>query len=85
MVRFMKGLLQASLIICLGLAIAGCSGADSTSSGKPQSSVKEGMEKQKKMQEEQAKKHSGSGGVGEADKEKAKDGDKGKGETKKEK
>jgi hypothetical protein len=72
MVRFIKSLLSAGLLVGLGLAV-GCSGADTGTSGQTKKDVAAGMNKMKQKQDEIAKKHDQPGGAAadDADKDKA--------------
>ena len=75
MVRFIKSLLSAGMLVGLGLAV-GCSGSD-TGTSSPKKDVSGGMKMQKQKQEDMAKKQGQPGAAADdADKDKDKADDK---------
>jgi hypothetical protein len=74
MVRFIKSLLSAGMLVGLGLAV-GCSGSDTGTSSQTKKDASGGMNMMKQKQEEMSKKHGQPGGAAadDADKDKADD------------
>jgi len=72
MVRFIKSLLSAGMLVGLGLAV-GCSGSDTGTSGQTKKDVSSGMQKMKQKQDEMAKKRGQPGGAAADDADKDKD------------
>ncbi len=62
MVRFIKSLLSAGMLVGLGLAV-GCSGSDTGTSGQTKKDASGGMNMMKQKQEEMVKKHGQAGGA----------------------
>jgi hypothetical protein len=80
MVRFMKSLLLTGLLVCLGLANAGC-GGDTGTQNQTKKDAGAGMKMMGEKQREMAEKHGHKGAAGTEDADK--DKDKGKTEDKK--